>query len=161
MADVQGENGYRDMRIGKNDADKLGMLSEFISSLHCEKGGCIYQECPIWIICQIIKGEALARCAACDMPVQTTIQQMKLEPDKKYYCCDDCREAMEGRVMTTDVQFTDEDFDDLLCEIKGLLVDISGKPNRTLTTEAEVDSFIDEIETLINEKSKLAAKYKT
>ena len=58
-----------------------------------------------------------------------------------------------------DIQFTNEDFDDLLCEIKGLLVDIYGKPNRGFDSEADIDLFIDEVETLIKEKVTLAAKF--
>lgn len=53
-----------------------------------------------------------------------------------------------------------EKMDDILCNIKGLLVNASGKPNVLFETEDEVDAFIDEVQDII-EKELLAGEWKS
>lgn len=74
-------------------------IGRFCSTLHCEKGGCLYSECPVWIIERLIACEPLGVCAVCDEPIVVSLQEAidhYHDPNVRIYCCEDCRSALEG-----------------------------------------------------------------
>jgi hypothetical protein len=77
----------------------LERIGRFCCTLHCEKGGCLYSECPVWIIERLIACEPLGVCTVCDEPVVVSLQgaiDHYQDPNMRIYCCEDCRSALEG-----------------------------------------------------------------
>jgi hypothetical protein len=78
---------------------QLERIGQFLSTLHCEKGGCIHGECPVWILERLVACEPLGMCHTCDewvdIPLEKAVEHYQ-DPNVAIYCCDDCKEAMEG-----------------------------------------------------------------
>lgn len=81
------------------ERNQLERIGTFLNALHCEKGGCLHGECPVWLLERLILCEPLGLCRVCDEPVVIPLEvaiEHYQDPKIKIYCCDDCRTAIEG-----------------------------------------------------------------